>query len=167
MSIGGNMPKDPSERLNRMPSAFTPVQIKADGVVRGTELPSLPSKYGKGWCAATQRWWDMYRRSPQAKLMQDSDWEVLYSAALIHHQIFDDEYGLSPTAMVNLLAELRRREDAVGGTFEARARLRITVITDQSAEDADKLIGEVADEAVDYLERVNRAIAEKKQKQRR
>lgn len=164
MSIPGRMPKDEEERINRMPPAFAPTEIRPDGKLRGTTLPPLPNVDGEKqeWCRTTRRWWDNYRRSPQAKIMQSTDWEVLYSAALVHNEIWRDrDKALAPTAMSLLLAELRRREDAVGGTFEARAKLRITVLTEQTEDETEEAIEKAADEMVDYVGRLAKKVAEK------
>lgn len=164
MSIPGRTPKDPEDRINRMPAAFPTTEIKADGKLRGTPLPPLPTIRGvkQTWCKATQRWWMKYRKSPQAKLMNETDWEVLYAAAMIHNIIWSDRNKeISYPALNLLMSELRRREDAVGGTWEARAKLRITVLSDQTEDENEKAIAEAAEEAVNYAERLNAAVAKK------
>jgi hypothetical protein len=164
MSIVGRVPKDEDERINRNAPAFSPTEIKADGKLRGTPLPPLPMIRGvkQEWCKATKKWWDDYRRSPQAKLMQVTDWNVLYAAALVHNIIWSDRNKeISYPALNLLLSELRRREDAVGGTFEARAKLRITVLTEQTEDEHEASITEAAEELVNYAERLNKKVAKK------
>ncbi len=164
MSIHGRTPKDPSERINRNTHAFPTTVIKPDGKLRGVPLPPLPDINGQPqeWCVRTQEWWDDYRTSPQAKLMQTTDWNVLLLAAFIHNEIWRDDRTKAHAAssLALLASELRRREDAVGGTFEARAKLRISVLTDQSEEDTEQDIKETAAEEVNYLERMLKKVAE-------
>lgn len=141
--------------------------IKADGKLRGKPLPPRPSQ-GRGtldnpvdWCAATKRWWETHRLSAQAKMMTDTDWEMLATAAIIHDQIWGGG-SVSHTALANMLSELRQREESVGATVAARYRLKITVATDQTEDEAENDITTAAAKGVDYFERVNRAIAEKR-----
>lgn len=165
MSIVGRTPKPEDERINRNAPAFPLTTVKPDGKLRGTPLPPLPMIRGvkQTWCKRTQAWWDKYRRSPQAKLMVDTDWEVLYSAALVHNIIWSDRNKeISYPALNLLLSELRRREDAVGGSFEARAKLRITVLSEQTEDENEASITAAAEEVVNYADRLNKKYAENK-----
>lgn len=163
MSVQGRIPKDESIRINRNPARFPNTTIKGDGKTRGMALPPLPLIMGakQEWSKRTLAWWANYRKSPQAKLMNDTDWESLYVGAFVHNEIFKDRVKPIAASALSLLAsELRRREDAVGGTFEARAKLRITVLNEHTKEQEELDISEAAEDFIDYATRLNRKVAE-------
>lgn len=138
----GRPPKD-KETTEQLP--------EWDGEVRGPALPR-----GVGWCKATTEWWTAYRTSPQAMLMSETDWHNLKTAAYIHHRIYQNNTeDLSPTALVNMSAELRKATDTIGGSFESRKNLDVSVRTPKDAhnEITDFVEGEVR-EAVDYMSRL-------------
>ena len=86
-------------------------------------------------------------------IMVDTDWEQMLITALIHDRLYSST-NLSHTAFVNLASELRRREDAVGGSYEARKSLHLNVETPSSKNAADLEDPVAAVAAVDYKSRL-------------
>lgn len=103
------------------------IALVADGKTRGPALPAgaLRDKAGNKlpWNPMTRRWWNNWRRSPQAiRMMTGPDWDFLLDTALMHHQMW--EYG-----RWELAAEVRLRVQKFGATPEDRARLGLEVGT--------------------------------------
>jgi hypothetical protein len=88
--------------------------VAGDGEVHGPELPD-----GLDWPSPTVRWWETWRRSPQAAGMVDTDWDFLLDTALIHARFWSGEMSAA--------AELRLRVAKFGATPEDRARLKMQV----------------------------------------
>lgn len=120
--IGGNLPK--GNKIGRSP------------VMEWTEVPDRPfagpppalPKMGGGntWLEPVRRWWDSLTRMPHCVLWQDSDWEFAIETAYLR-QAFWAAYAncqVSPT----MACELRRRDDNMGTTSEARRKLRIRYV---------------------------------------
>lgn len=90
------------------------VRVSADGEPRGPELPD-----NVAWPAQTLKWWDTWRRSPQAVPMTDTDWDFLLDTALLHAAYWQGDMKVAP--------ELRLRVAKFGATVEDRQRLRLQV----------------------------------------
>lgn len=153
MTYRGTPPKDDDARQRRNAPIFDKTQVKWDGNVRG---PELPDDYT--WCKRTQQWWEMWRCSAQAMVMHDSDWESMLETAMLHNRFWDHE--CSDTARNAIAAELRRRVAAFGATFEDRLKLRMSVETPHTAMAREAEVANDAKEVVNYLERLNKAVAE-------
>lgn len=104
------------------------VKVEADGELHGPEIgPSPVFAFGSGetyetiteWPEATERWWNSWRRSPQASTFTDTDWDFLADTAVLHGYFW---YGEPKHG-----AELRLRVSKFGATIEDRARLRMQV----------------------------------------
>ncbi len=155
-----NVPKDDADRVRRNAPKYEETTIEADDEIRGFDLPPYPDP-SIGWCKMTREWWAMWRSSPQGKLMTDSDWWSLLVGAMCHNEIWRPR--VSPWTGINkplgangasvLMAELRRREDAFGATWEARQRMRLRIKSDQTDEEAQKDVDAAAKGAVDYMEK--------------
>jgi hypothetical protein len=101
------------------------IKLVSDGKLRGRALPSGVLTNAKGeaeeWHPATVKWWDNWRRSPQAlRMMTAPDWDFLLDTALMHHQMWI-------TRRFELAGEIRLRVQQFGATPEARARLRVEI----------------------------------------
>lgn len=122
-----------------------------DGEVRGPALPR-----GVGWCKATTDWWTAYRTSSQAMLMSETDWHNLRTAAYIHNRIYkNNTEDLSPTALVNMSAELRKACDTIGGSFESRKNLQVSVRSPKDAiNETQVFVENEVGEAIDYMARL-------------
>lgn len=101
------------------------VSLRADGELRGPELPDRP----QGWHPETIIWWDTWRRSPQAQLFEATDWETLKRAALLHDYVWT-----SPKPSAAAISELRLIEERMGATYVDRQRARIRIEKEQDAD---------------------------------
>jgi len=129
MAGRGPAPKESSRRQRRN---ATPGTTELDSGARVKRPPALPPRAGRGrkWSASTRRWYEVWRRSPQATLFTATDWQRLHMlAALV------EEFYLAPTK--ELLGEIRLNEAKLGATPEDRQRLRWEII-DDSGEEAQK-----------------------------
>lgn len=161
MPYNGPGPKPEDERVNRIPKRYEKVVIKkdADGeeTLLGPDLPDRSPVDGSPWCPRTIEWWnEVWRRSPQAKLMTPTDWETMLEAAIIHNELWKPRSGrqLATTAVANYLSELRRRVGAFGATFEDRQKLQLTIQSPQTEEEGERRIKKEATAAVNYAERL-------------
>lgn len=92
------------------------------------EAPDLPADID--WHPRTRAWWEMWRRSPQADVMIESDWYFLLDTALMHDAMWSK-------GQWTLAAEVRLRVAKFGATPEDRARLRL-VFADADEKDAKR-----------------------------
>ena len=100
------------------------VQLAADGVLRGPELPE------GDWHPRTVAWWETWRASPQAKTFLSTDWDVLLETALLHTEMWNGN--------VKLAAEVRLRVAKWGATTEDRQRLKLAIDAEAEAATAEK-----------------------------
>ena len=94
--------------------------VTADKRLRGPALPDGGLPEDQSWHPMTEKWWESWRRSPQAQLMTPTDWQFLLDTALLHHTMW---LG----GRTELAAELRLRVAKFGATMEDRLRLRLTI----------------------------------------
>lgn len=162
--MAGRGPAPKEDPIRRNKPTIPKDEITPDTVVRGFPLPvfTVQNQYGEEeifqWHSRTQEWWEKTRRSPQAKVMAESDWEAMVETAMIHTRFYNG--GLKPTEFTNLAAELRRRMAAHGATYEDRLRLRMVIDTAQTEIEQEAEIKEAAKKAVNYLERLTKAATE-------
>jgi hypothetical protein len=114
MAGRGPAPKDPATRRRRNVSSVPTITLTVDDQTRGPDLPD-----GFSWPEQTRRWWETWRKSPQAQAMTDTDWDFLLDSALLHAELWNGNGSVA--------AELRLRVAKFGATPEDRARLRIQV----------------------------------------
>lgn len=103
------------------------IALISDDKLRGPALPvrALGMSGGKpvAWHPMTKRWWNNWRKSPQAiRMMSSPDWDYLLDTAKIHHEFWT-------TGRWELAAELRLRAGKFGATPEDRARLGFEIAT--------------------------------------
>jgi hypothetical protein len=118
MAGRGPAPKDPATRRRRNADPTPASELAQDGELRGPELPDVLD--GEQWHDQTRRWWDTWRRSPQAQTFLETDWDFLLDTALMHHTMWSK-------GRWEFAAELRLRAAKFGATPEDRARLRMKV----------------------------------------
>lgn len=70
------------------------------------------------------KWWDTVKTMPHCVLWTESDWQYAIDTALMKARFYDGEK--EPNAAV--LTELRRREEAMGMTYDSRLKLRIRYV---------------------------------------
>lgn len=120
------LPKENPARRNKHDSIQ--IERRVDGEMIGPDL-----SWTIDWHPKTREWWDAWRRSPQAILFEETDWEELQSSALIHHAIWNNPK--SSVAQISAgLAELRQRVAKFGATIEDRLKLRMKFAETTTAE---------------------------------
>lgn len=101
------------------------IHLTRDGEIRGPEFPE--------WIAdphpAAVQWWENIRRSPQAQVLEDTDWDILAGAA----RGWNDFWRGTKTN-ATLLAELRLIGERYGATFVDRQRAKIQISREDPAE---------------------------------
>jgi hypothetical protein len=68
----------------------------------------------------TTEWWEIVSKMPHAAIWTASDWLLAQATALVHDAFVTGTFSQAP--------ELRRREQELGMTAEARRKLRIRYI---------------------------------------
>jgi hypothetical protein len=132
MAHAGPLPKP--NKLGATPNAlWVDVPDVPFDAGRQRELPAL-AKRAK-WDPWVLRWWDVVRTMPHCALWTESDWlfaEV--TARQWHVYLKQVEQGVEKTTAAT---ELRRREDQMGTTLEARRKNRIRYIDPPDQEPGD------------------------------
>lgn len=103
--------------------------------------PVLPTKKGHKWYPEVQAWWKIVRRMPHCVLWTETDWQFALETAFLKQDWWSDYY--SGTVYTTKSVEVRRREDQMGTTVEARRKLRIRY-TDVEAASEQSTDGTVA-----------------------
>ncbi len=91
----------------------------------------LPKQCGrKKWHDMVLAWWEEVRRMPHCSTWADTDWRFALETAYMKQQLWSDynDGQMKSTAWT----ELRRREDQMGYTVEARRKLRIRYVDPES-----------------------------------
>jgi hypothetical protein len=99
--------------------------VAGDGRRRGPALPvgvlgSDDDGRPVEWHPMTAKWWETWRRSPQAKLFNGTDWDFLLDTALMHHMMW-------AKGRWDFASEVRLRAAKFGATPEDRARLKMEI----------------------------------------
>lgn len=97
-------------------------RVEVDDEVRGPELPEgvLPDQ--ESWHPRTVQWWETWRRSAQAQVFIDTDWDFLLDTALLHHVMWTK-------GRWEFASEVRLRAAKYGATPEDRMRLKLKIET--------------------------------------
>lgn len=117
MARPGPAPKDPAQRVRRNKDSNQSFSLSSNGDLIGPELPS-----DREWCPATIEYFDTWRRSPNARAFEVTDWLVLLRCARMHHIL---ETSSRYSSM--LASELRQCESRLGATIEDRQKLRMNI----------------------------------------
>ncbi len=122
MALSG--PPGKGNKLGRTPSAeWTEV---ADRPFAGPS-PDLPALGGRRkWQAPVVAWWETLRRMPHCVLWRDSDWQYALETAYLRQAFWTEFAGGEVRS--TMATELRRRDDQLGTTAEARRKLRIRLV---------------------------------------
>ena len=70
----------------------------------------------------TVQWWETWRRSAQAQVFIDTDWDFLLDTALLHHVMWTK-------GRWEFASEVRLRAAKYGATPEDRMRLKLKIET--------------------------------------
>ncbi len=87
-------------------------------------LPKLPG--GMKWLPQVEVWWDNVRVMPHCVLWTATDWLFALELAYLKQDMWGEFFG--GTVHANKMAEIRRREDQMGTTVEARRKLLIRYV---------------------------------------
>jgi hypothetical protein len=132
-------PRGPLAKANkhgRTPSMVDWIDVPdAPYTGQSPDLPVLPRR--KKWHPMVEQWWAQVRAMPHCALWRPVDWTYAVETALLKQGFWNayDAGEEKTTAAV----EIRRREDQMGTTQEARRRLRIRYVDPDliSTEDLD------------------------------
>jgi hypothetical protein len=109
----GPAPKEQKRRRNADTYSDVRVSVVNDGDLVGPALEGT-------WSEETRAWWDIWRRSPQAKTFLTTDWVRLRDIARLR-----EVFANKPTAL--MFAEIRQNEALLGATYTDRLRARMKV----------------------------------------
>lgn len=113
MAITGPPPSERRRRTNKDTYADVQATVAVTDEVRGPVLEG-------DWLPETVRWYETWRRSPQAAVFVATDWQRLAMLAPLVDDYFDRPHHLK-------LAEVRQNESLLGATHVDRLRARIKV----------------------------------------
>lgn len=122
MAGRGPAPKPADQRVRRNKEPIR-TKVSAAGAVRGPELPGGfvgPDGELVPWHECTARWWENWRRSPQAATFTATDWDFLLDTALMHHKMWAN-------GRWDFASEVRLRVAKFGATPEDRLRLKLDI----------------------------------------
>lgn len=92
--------------------------------------PTLPKSPGDGrrkWHEPAVAWWDQIRQMPHCVIWSPTDWLFALETVYMKHKFWNDY--VNGELHSTLATEIRRREDQMGCTGEARRKLRIRYIS--------------------------------------
>lgn len=108
----------PSPTSQRKTGNWTDVEnIPYAGPGSEMELPDVP---GVSWFPQVEGWWEVIRTMPHCRLWEASDWLFAIDAALLKQCYYNEYFG--GVVHANMVTEIRRREDQMGTTMEARRK---------------------------------------------
>jgi hypothetical protein len=113
MAFTGPEPK--ANKIGRTPNAEWVEVIDELNI----DSPNLPE--GE-WSTLVLTWWQSVRSLPHTVLWTESDWVFAFDTARIKERFYGGVYTAADAA------EMRRREDLMGTTMEARRKLRIRYV---------------------------------------
>jgi hypothetical protein len=88
------------------------------------DLPKLPNRVKYHPLVTT--WWDMVRHMPHCAQWSPTDWQYAVETALLKHYFWTD--AVAGEVKITAASEIRKREDNIGTTAEARRKLRIRYV---------------------------------------
>lgn len=122
---GRGFAPDPDNDLQRSRDKIPTMTLRAHDRVYGFDLPTDALAIGERWHPNVVRWWEDWRRSPQAVTMSSAtDWHAL----LVTARLLQDLWTLEGSRGRSVLAaEIRQRMAKFGETHEDRLRLRWSI----------------------------------------
>lgn len=94
-----------------------------EGPGSNQDLPDTP---GISWWPQTVGWWNEIRRMPHCKDWTPTDWIFAIETAIFKNNVYAELFG--GTVHATMITEIRRREDQMGTTVEARRKLGIRYV---------------------------------------
>lgn len=133
MAISGRDPKTVKHGRNPLTSDWNDVADRPyDGP--SPDLPKLPRR--QKWREPAVEWWNEVRVMPHCVMWAATDWRFALETAQMKQQFWLElEDGELKTT---LATEIRRREDQMGTTGEARRKLRIRYVDPELLADPDE-----------------------------
>lgn len=119
MSRPGPLPKPADQRVRRNKDSSQQFSLSSNGELIGPELPS-----DREWRDATRAFYDTWRRSPQARAFEATDWADLLLCAVMYEAIY---YAGNRGPSSIMIGELRQHLSKLGATVEDRQRLRMHI----------------------------------------
>jgi hypothetical protein len=113
MALRGPEPKD--HKIGRTPNA------EWIEVIHEPNLNAPPLPDGE-WSNETLQWWEAVSTLSHTVLWSEADWIFGFDTARLKNRFYDGDF----TAAITM--EMRRREDLMGTTMEARRKLRIRYV---------------------------------------
>jgi len=129
-------PKENRRRRNA--PVHTEISLTRDDEIRGPSLDELTGR--SDWSEEVRRWYETWRRSPQAQVFEVTDWSRL---GLLAPMV--ELYFRRPSAAA--LGEIRMSEERLGATVVDRMRARMSI--EESEQDKAPVL-----EIVDAKERL-------------
>lgn len=114
----GTLHAPKENRRRRNAPTYDTTHLTRDGEVRGPELAELTGR--ADWPSGVVGWFETWRRSPQAQVFEDTDWQRLGMLAWIV-----ESYQRKPGAAA--LSEIRMNEERLGATVTDRMRARMRI----------------------------------------
>ena len=96
------------------------------------ELPKIP---GMSWMPQVEGWWEVARTMPHCVLWEPGDWLFSIETALLKDNFYREFFGGSVHA--TMATEIRRREDQMGMTMEARRKNGIRYVDQAGQADTE------------------------------
>ncbi len=120
MAVTGAAPK--AAKLGHSPTLdWTEVVDEPYEPGRTRELPKLGRRK---WNDLVVAWWAQVRIMPHCSLWTETDWIFAQETGMMKHEYLADDRRKTTEA-----TEIRRREDMMGVTLEARRKLRIRYVS--------------------------------------
>ncbi len=132
--MGGTGPAPKPNHRHRIADVYSDIQktVIDDGELQGPALEGF-------WSDSLRGWYDIWRRSPQAKTFVMTDWMRLRMLAPLV-----EDYLKKPTAMK--MAEIRQSESLLGCTYIDRLKGRIRVVKPEDEAPVVSITASVVDE---------------------
>lgn len=89
------------------------------------DLPKT-KRGGVKWLAEVEAWWEQVRKMPHCVLWEPSDWVFALETAYLKNDFWQEYFG--GVVHSTKSTEIRRREDQMGTTREARRKLLIRYV---------------------------------------
>jgi hypothetical protein len=109
----------------------------------GSDL-DLPADGGIAWFAQVRAWWEQVRTMPHCGLWSKTDWLFALETAYLKQDFWQSYFAGELHA--TKATEIRRREDQMGVTREARRKIGIRYIPPPDNEPHTAAAAEAADE---------------------
>lgn len=135
--MAGRGPAPNPDHVRRNKDAIPTTPLRAHDRVYGFDLPADALGAGEEWHPVVVRWWEAWRRAPQAVTMgTEPDWLELLACARLYQDFWTRARGRT-----DLASELRQRMAKFGATHEDRLRLRLSIEIPEPAPIGDPDVG--------------------------